>query len=128
MHHCDAFSSRRELDQGFLVCYGTLAAGQALREIHLGGYSGHQGETGLTRLPECLLRLPRLEHLDLSGNFNLEHLPDDLGLLPAAPTARRTQSELDGRSHAPRVTPDDDDLASPRGLAIRLVMRSNSSL
>ena len=36
----------------------------------------------MTRLPECLLRLPRLEHLDLSGNFELEHLPDDLGLLP----------------------------------------------
>ena len=36
----------------------------------------------MTRLPECLLRLPCLEHLDLSGNFNLEHLPDDLGLLP----------------------------------------------
>ena len=36
----------------------------------------------MTRLPECLSRLPRLEHLDLSGNFELEHLPDDLGLLP----------------------------------------------
>ena len=36
----------------------------------------------MTRLPECLLRLPRLEHLDLSGNFDLVELPDSVGQLP----------------------------------------------
>ena len=47
------------------------------------GPMSHRPECpGVTRLPECLLRLPRLEHLDLSGNFELEHLPDDLGQLP----------------------------------------------
>ncbi len=50
--------------------------GESLREIHLTGYDG------FTRVPECLLRLPHLQHLDLSGNFDLEHLPDDIALLP----------------------------------------------
>ena len=50
--------------------------GESLREIHLTGYDG------FTRVPECLLRLPHLQHLDLSGNFDLGHLPDDIALLP----------------------------------------------
>jgi hypothetical protein len=50
--------------------------GESLREIHLDGYNG------LTRVPECLLRLPRLQHLDLSGNFDLVELPESLGQLP----------------------------------------------
>jgi len=50
--------------------------GESLREIHLNGYDG------LTRMPECLLRLPRLQHLDLSGNTDLVELPDSLGQLP----------------------------------------------
>ena len=33
-------------------------------------------------MPECLLRLQRLEHLDLSGNFDLVELPDSVGQLP----------------------------------------------
>ena len=56
--------------------------GESLREIHLYGYNGHQGKTGLTRMPECLLRLPHLQHLDLSGNFDLVDLPDSVGQLP----------------------------------------------
>ena len=36
----------------------------------------------MTRLPECLLRLPRLQHLDLSCNFDIESLPDDIAQLP----------------------------------------------
>ena len=50
--------------------------GESLREIHLDGYDG------LTRMPECLLRLPRLQHLDLSGSSDLVELPDSVGQLP----------------------------------------------
>ena len=34
MHHCDAFSSRRARLCCFLVCYGTLAAGQSRFGFH----------------------------------------------------------------------------------------------
>lgn len=82
----------------------------------------------------------------------MKHLPDDLlriilafasptvGARQLAARARTLDEEVEfrpsnepenyklvGRTHAPRITPDDDDLASPRRLAMQLVVRSVSS-
>ena len=50
--------------------------GASLRELHISGYDG------LRRVPDALRSLTHLQHLDLSGNADIDALPDWVGELP----------------------------------------------